>query len=123
MATDKLIGYESADDQSLRNEKEELIGLPCWKSGLIIKAQWLQQHKNGRWQVKGQTGQNREPSPSTHSPKDASALPWHRLASQVMVLEKLNTHTEKAHESQPLPHTIHKNKPPVDHKPKRTKLK
>lgn len=54
---------------------------------------------------------------TVRSPAAAAVVPWHRLAFQAMALEKLNTHTEKAHESQPLPHTTHKNKPPVDHNP------
>lgn len=37
MATDKLIDYGSADDQPLRNEKQELTGVHCWKSGLVIR--------------------------------------------------------------------------------------
>ena len=73
--------------------------------------------------MKGQAGHNREPSPLVHSPEDASVVRWHRLAFQLMVLEKPNTRTEKAHGSQPLSHTIHKNKPPMDHKPKHKKLK
>lgn len=94
MATDKLIfknSHVSANEQALPSVKGELTDLH-WDSGLFTKAQPWQQCKNG-------SVTRREcPVPRytvTKAPSRRTGTGW---PSQQMVLEKLNTHTEKASE-------------------------
>ena len=71
----------------------------CESGPLIRHSGYSNAKRQGTEEGADRTGQTTQPP--AHSPAAAAALPWRRLAFQATALEKLNTHTDKARESQP----------------------